>query len=98
MSPQSSDSQIKNNSVWIDSVPDTKQCPALKGSLEADVVIIGGGIVGLLTAWNCSRLGKRVILLEKNRSIQKMTRNTRTGNMRCGNGQRRKELLMKQQQ
>ncbi|MEL7543345.1 MAG: FAD-binding oxidoreductase [Pseudomonadota bacterium] len=34
---------------------------------EADVVIVGGGIIGLMTAWHLARAGERVVLLEKGR-------------------------------
>ncbi|SMY07765.1 NAD(P)/FAD-dependent oxidoreductase [Flavimaricola marinus] len=34
---------------------------------EADVVIVGGGIVGVMTAWHLARDGVRVVLIEKGR-------------------------------
>ena len=39
--------------------------PALPGSLEADVAIVGGGISGLTAAVILSRAGRRVVLLER---------------------------------
>ncbi|MBC8035643.1 MAG: FAD-binding oxidoreductase, partial [Rhizobiales bacterium] len=38
--------------------------PALRGEVEADACIIGGGLAGLTTALQLTRAGKRVILLE----------------------------------
>ena len=33
---------------------------------EADVVVVGGGIMGLATAWNLAKLGvKRIVVVEK---------------------------------
>jgi glycine/D-amino acid oxidase-like deaminating enzyme/nitrite reductase/ring-hydroxylating ferredoxin subunit len=39
--------------------------PALPGSLDADVAIVGGGISGLTAAVILSRAGRRVVLLER---------------------------------
>lgn len=39
--------------------------PALLGDVEADVAIVGGGIMGVTAAYLLAREGKRVILLEK---------------------------------
>ncbi|MSU74989.1 MAG: FAD-dependent oxidoreductase [Candidatus Magasanikbacteria bacterium] len=57
---------MKPTSPWMDSVPDEKRYPALMGSVETDVCVIGGGIAGVMTAWNLVRAGKSVVLLEKN--------------------------------
>lgn len=56
----------KNISVWIDRVPDTKKYPALSGTVETDVVVVGGGVVGGMTAKHLLEKGFRVVLLEKN--------------------------------
>jgi glycine/D-amino acid oxidase-like deaminating enzyme/nitrite reductase/ring-hydroxylating ferredoxin subunit/DMSO/TMAO reductase YedYZ heme-binding membrane subunit len=52
--------------IWFDEVSDQQHYPSLSGDTTTDVVIIGGGIVGLLAAWNLGQQGTRVILLEKN--------------------------------
>jgi gamma-glutamylputrescine oxidase len=41
--------------------------PPLKGTVEADVCVVGGGLAGLTTALELQRRGKRAILLEANR-------------------------------
>jgi glycine/D-amino acid oxidase-like deaminating enzyme/nitrite reductase/ring-hydroxylating ferredoxin subunit len=41
--------------------------PALEEDVEADVVVVGGGIAGLTTAWYAARNGRRVVLLEARR-------------------------------
>ncbi len=38
--------------------------PPLDGSIDADVVVIGGGFTGLWTAWDLVEAGARVVLLE----------------------------------
>jgi glycine/D-amino acid oxidase-like deaminating enzyme len=39
--------------------------PSLKGDVEAEVVIIGGGMAGVLCAYQLARSGWKVVLLEK---------------------------------
>lgn len=38
--------------------------PALSGTVECDVVIVGAGLAGLTTALQLARAGKRVTVLE----------------------------------
>ncbi len=40
--------------------------PPLRGALKCDVAVIGGGMAGLHAALQLSRMGKKVILLERN--------------------------------
>ncbi len=44
--------------------------PGLKKDLRTDVLIIGGGIAGLLCAWNLNRAGVSCVLIEENRLMQ----------------------------
>lgn len=53
-------------SPWLDTVPDKRRFDSLTGWVTADVAVIGGGIVGLMTAWNLAAKGRSVVLLEKN--------------------------------
>ncbi|SDZ16337.1 Glycine/D-amino acid oxidase [Micromonospora pattaloongensis] len=41
--------------------------PALAGELDVDVAVIGGGIAGLCAAWELTRAGQRVAVLEADR-------------------------------
>jgi glycine/D-amino acid oxidase-like deaminating enzyme len=34
---------------------------------EADAVVIGGGIIGVMTAWELAKAGLKTVLLEKGR-------------------------------
>lgn len=56
---------MKNISPWLDTVPDRKKFPALNQDTQTDIVVIGGGIVGVLTAYQLSQ-EHHVILLEEN--------------------------------
>ncbi len=51
---------------WLAEAGEVAPAPPLRGLLEADVVIVGGGFTGLWTAWHLHRLepGARVVLLE----------------------------------
>ncbi len=51
------------NSYWMESVPPTSY-PSLQAEVTADVCIVGGGIAGLLSAFELSEAGLRVAVLE----------------------------------
>ena len=53
-------------SIWFSAAPDARRHPILEGSVEADIVVIGGGIAGAMAAWQASRSGAKVVLLEQN--------------------------------
>ena len=55
---------MKSRSLWLETVP--PEFPALRGSLEVDTLIVGGGITGLTTAYLLLRAGKRVAVVEQN--------------------------------
>ena len=55
------------SSIWFEAAPDRRRHPVLNASVDADVVVIGGGIAGVMAAWRASRAGARVVLLEQNR-------------------------------
>jgi glycine/D-amino acid oxidase-like deaminating enzyme len=54
--------RISEESSWQD--VKGKAYPKLEKDLEADVVIIGGGITGVFSAYLLARTGKKVVLLE----------------------------------
>jgi|SRR5215217_3834564 len=64
-----------HRSLWTLTTP-PRDFPALAGDLEVDVVVIGGGITGLTTAWLLKRAGKRVAVLEMNRILSGQTGQT----------------------
>ena len=57
----------KRTSVWVDTGPEQPERPRLEASVDADVAVIGGGIVGITTALLLREAGARVVLLEANR-------------------------------
>ncbi|MGK5682157.1 FAD-dependent oxidoreductase [Actinoplanes sp. URMC 104] len=62
-------------SYWMGSTPATAY-PALSGDAEADVVVVGGGIAGLCTAWELTEAGRRVVLVEADRIAAGVTGHT----------------------
>jgi glycine/D-amino acid oxidase-like deaminating enzyme/nitrite reductase/ring-hydroxylating ferredoxin subunit len=54
-------------SIWIDAGPDQPELPRLERSTNADVVVIGGGFVGLTTALLLHEAGRKVVLIEAGR-------------------------------
>src|ERR1044072_2712265 len=53
----------KNISYWIDSQSPISYSP-LTENLETEVVVVGGGIAGITTAYRLSQLGKKVVVVE----------------------------------
>ena len=62
-------------SIWNESV-DFPKFKALKGDISTDVVIIGGGICGFLTAYFLKNSGVDCVVLEANRIANGTTMNT----------------------
>ena len=62
-------------SYWLRTTP-RGEYPALRDDLTADVVVVGGGIAGLCTAWELARAGRRVVVLEAGRIAEASTGNT----------------------
>lgn len=73
-----------HKSVWDESVS-LPHFPALKKSTKTDVLIIGGGITGILTAYFLKSQGVDCILVEKGRICSGTTHNT-TGKITYGHG------------
>lgn len=62
-------------SLWIDTSPGTEYS-SLRGDVEADVAIVGGGITGITAAYLLAREGKSVVLVEKGRIAMSETGHT----------------------
>lgn len=62
-------------SVWNDSV-ELPSFPQLERNIKTDVLIIGGGIAGILTAYLLHKNGVRYVLAEKARICSGTTQNT----------------------
>jgi glycine/D-amino acid oxidase-like deaminating enzyme len=54
----------QHQSPWIEDSPKTNSYHHLSENLETDVVIIGGGLAGVTTAYCLSQSGKKVVLVE----------------------------------
>jgi glycine/D-amino acid oxidase-like deaminating enzyme len=59
-------------SYWIDSSEATSY-PPLADETEVDVAVVGGGIAGICTAWELSREGRSVAVLEAHRVVTGVT-------------------------
>lgn len=56
-------------SPWIDGVPAGKRpsFPRFRGEIEAPLVVIGGGLTGMMTAYAAAAAGLKVLVLEADR-------------------------------
>ena len=62
-------------SLWIDSIKDIKKnYVSLDKDILVDVCIIGGGITGISTAYQLSKAGLKVCILEKDKIAHHATR------------------------
>lgn len=67
----------KDTSLWLDTTPETKYPTFGAGHNDKyNVVVAGGGIAGILTAWQLQKAGLKTALVEKDRIIQNTTGNT----------------------
>ncbi|MCL1963885.1 MAG: FAD-dependent oxidoreductase [Firmicutes bacterium] len=63
------------DSLWRSTCP-LPAFPALRGTMEADVVVVGGGLCGLLTAYFCMKAGLDTVTLEGERILCGVTQGT----------------------
>ncbi|AQQ55300.1 FAD-dependent oxidoreductase [Planococcus lenghuensis] len=61
-----------SESYWLKST-ELPTFTSLEGNLETDVVIIGGGISGIMTAYQLTKKGYRIILMEAGRLLNGTT-------------------------
>ena len=57
---------MRNVPVWIDSTP-IQRFPRLQRNTTADVIVVGGGITGITTAYMLRKAGVKVTLIERER-------------------------------
>lgn len=72
-------------SIWQKEIDISKVRPSLDGDRRTDVLIIGGGIAGILTAHFLSERGIPYILIEKGRILERTTAHT-TAKITVGHG------------
>ncbi|QWB22408.1 MULTISPECIES: FAD-dependent oxidoreductase [Streptomyces] len=70
-----SENEQVSSSYWIQTAPDGRH-PALADELDVDVAVIGAGIAGLCTAWELTRAGRSVAVLEAGRVAAGVTGHT----------------------
>jgi len=57
---------MKNVPVWIDDTP-IRTFPKLQNNMNADVLVVGGGVTGITTAYLLKKAGLTVVLIERER-------------------------------
>lgn len=72
------------HSLWSD-YADFNSFPELNEDINTDVLIVGGGIAGLLCAYELENRGIDYILIEKNKICSKVSENT-TAKVTCQHG------------
>lgn len=80
------DTKDFSTSVWYADVP-SPNYPQLKSNLEADIVVIGGGITGITAAYLLAKAGRQVVLLEAKKIASGSTAYS-TGNLYATVGER----------
>ena len=60
---------MMTDSVWNENIQ-MPRFPQLEEDIHTDVLIIGGGLAGLLCAWNLNRAGTQCVLIEEKRLMQ----------------------------
>ncbi|MCL5073780.1 MAG: FAD-binding oxidoreductase [Actinobacteria bacterium] len=65
----------KIESIWVATTPDTNY-PTLEKDLETDVIVIGGGMAGLSTAYFLKNQGLKVAVIEAGKIVNSTSGNT----------------------
>lgn len=66
---------MNNSSYWVESTPKTDY-PSLSNDINTDVLIIGGGITGIITAYMLSKSHLNITIVEADRIAMGVTANT----------------------
>lgn len=74
------------NSLWINSTKDNLSYSKLTNDISTDICVIGGGILGLTTAYYLSKQNKKVIVLEQESGIGLKTSGHTTGKITSQHG------------
>jgi glycine/D-amino acid oxidase-like deaminating enzyme len=61
------DEPAQRHSLWVATTPDFPEYPGLEGDATADVLVIGGGMTGLQTAYLLKLAGLSVVLIDRHR-------------------------------
>ncbi len=61
--------KLRQAPFWLDRVPERRRpsFPRLRGNVETDVAIVGGGLTGMLCAWSLTAARIPVVVLERDR-------------------------------
>lgn len=57
---------MKKYSLWLDNISNEKE-PILKEDIDCDILIVGGGMTGLSTAYHLKDSNLKIVVVEKNR-------------------------------
>ena len=63
------------DSIWSKTSKGKKR-PSLEGDVRTDVAVIGGGMTGILTAWQLEQAGIHTVILEADQIGGGQTKNT----------------------
>src|SRR4051812_3457571 len=66
----------EDTSLWLATTPETNFPPLQSDDEIYDVLVAGGGIAGILTAWELQQAGQKVALIDKDGIVQNTTVNT----------------------
>jgi glycine/D-amino acid oxidase-like deaminating enzyme/nitrite reductase/ring-hydroxylating ferredoxin subunit len=83
--------QVHTKPLWDATTHETVEYPSLAEDMRVDVAIIGAGITGISAAYNLSRQGKNVVVLESGQ-VGMGTTGSSTGNLYVPTGQFHKIL------
>ena len=63
------------NSIWTETT-NSPSFDALDGDIKTDILIVGGGIAGILCAYNLQKVGVDYTLIEAEKICGGITKNT----------------------